>query len=71
MVAKTTWEEVNALDWGRYNDQIRFLALHGLRWSEAVALDEADIKEGFVFVSKTIRGQFKSKASVRKVPSYP
>jgi integrase len=63
-----TWKEVNSLDWGRYNDQIRFLALHGLRWSEAVALDEADIKEGFVFVSKTIYGQCKSKASVRKVP---
>lgn len=29
------WDEVNALDWGRYNNQIRFLALHGLRWSEA------------------------------------
>lgn len=42
--------------------------MHGLRWSEAAALDEADIKEGFVFVSKTIHGQCKSKASVRKVP---
>lgn len=63
-----TWEEVDALDWGRYNNQIRFLALHGLRWSEAVALDETDIKEGFVFVSKSIYGPCKSKSSVRKVP---
>jgi integrase len=30
-----TWDEVDAVDWGRYNEQIRFLALHGLRWSEA------------------------------------
>ena len=33
-----TWDEVNSLQWGRYNNQIRFLALHGLRWSEAAAL---------------------------------
>lgn len=33
-----TWEEVDSLKWGRYNNQIRFLALHGLRWSEAAAL---------------------------------
>ena len=26
-----TWNEVNSLQWGRYNNQIRFLALHGLR----------------------------------------
>lgn len=63
-----TWEEVDALDWGRYNNQIRFLALHGLRWSEAVALDETDIREGFVFVSRSIYGPCKSKSSVRKVP---
>jgi integrase len=47
-----TWEEVDARDWGRYNDQIRFLALHGLRWSEAVALTESDIRDGFVYVSR-------------------
>lgn len=63
-----TWEEVDALDWGRYNNQIRFLALHGLRWSEAVALNETDIKEGFVFVSRSIYGPCKSKSSIRKVP---
>lgn len=63
-----TWEEVDALDWGRYNNQIRFLALHGLRWSEAVALGESDIKDGFVFVSKSIYGPCKSKTSIRKIP---
>ena len=63
-----TWDEVNALDWGRYNDQIRFLALHGLRWSEAAALTQVDVREGFVWVNKTVNGLCKSKSSVRKVP---
>jgi integrase len=62
------WEIVNSLDWGRYNEQIRFLALHGLRWSEAAALREVDIRDGFVFVHKTVNGPCKSKTSVRKVP---
>jgi integrase len=63
-----TWEEVDALDWGRYNEQIRFLALHGLRWSEAAALNEHDIHDGFVWVNKTVNGLCKSKSSVRKIP---
>jgi integrase len=63
-----TWEEVNALDWGRYNEQVRFLALHGLRWSEAAAIRESDIRDGFVWVSKTVNGPCKSKTSVRKIP---
>jgi integrase len=63
-----TWEEVDVLDWGRYNEQVRFLALHGLRWSEAAALTEHDIHDGYVWVNKTVNGLCKSKASVRKVP---
>lgn len=63
-----TWEEVDALDWGRYNEQVRFLALHGLRWSEAVVLSSGDIREGFVWVNKSVHGACKSKASVRRVP---
>ena len=41
-----TWEEVDVLDWGRYNNQIRFLALHGLRWSEAIiwTISYSDLK---------------------------
>lgn len=62
------WEEVDSLNWGRYNEQIRFLALHGLRWSEAAALREADIRDGFVFVYRTVNGPCKSKSSVRKIP---
>lgn len=63
-----TWEEIDALDWGRYGNQIRFLALHGLRWSEAAALTSADIKDGFVWVNKSVYGLCKSKTSVRKIP---
>lgn len=63
-----TWDEVDALDWGRYNNQIRFLALHGLRWSEAAAIREDDIHDGFVWVSKSVYGEVKSKTSIRKVP---
>lgn len=63
-----TWLEVDERDWGRYNEQIRFLALHGLRWSEAVAITESDIRDGFVFVSKSVYGPCKSKSSIRKVP---
>ena len=63
-----TWEEVDILDWGRYNNQIRFLALHGLRWSEAAALTFGDIKDGSVLVSRSVYGACKSKSSVRRVP---
>jgi integrase len=63
-----TWDQVNSLDWGRYNDQVRFLALHGLRWSEAVALTEEDIVDGYVVINKSIYGNTKSASSNRKVP---
>ena len=63
-----TWDEVDAVDWGRYNEQVRFLALHGLRWSEAAAIRQSDIRDGFVWVSKTVNGPCKSKTSVRKIP---
>lgn len=51
-----TWDQVNALDWGKYNEQVRFLALQGLRWSEAVALTEKDIVDGYVTVNKSFYG---------------
>jgi integrase len=63
-----TWEEVNRINFGKYNTQIRFLALHGLRWSEAVALTENDIRDGRIYVNKSVHGQTKSKAGVRTVP---
>ena len=63
-----TWEEVDSRAWGRYDEQIRFLALHGLRWSEAAVIQESDIRDGFVYISKSIYGPCKSKSSIRKVP---
>ncbi|HUW79199.1 MAG TPA: tyrosine-type recombinase/integrase [Candidatus Nanopelagicaceae bacterium] len=63
-----TWEQVKAGDFGAYNDQIRFLALHGLRWGEAVALTGAEIREGYVCIDKSIHGETKTHAGVRRIP---
>jgi integrase len=63
-----TWDEVDALDWGRYNNQIRFLAAHGLRWSEATVLTQEDIHDGSVWVNRSFYGPCKSKTSVRRIP---
>ena len=62
------WDEVNSLDWGRYNEQIRFLALHGVRWSEAVVLTEDDIRDNNVLINRSKFGDCKSKSSVRRIP---
>lgn len=63
-----TWEEVSKISFGKYTPQIRFLALHGLRWSEAVALTIEDIHDDRVWINKSIHGQTKSKAGIRSVP---
>jgi integrase len=63
-----TWEELKSADFGKYAGCIRFLALHGLRWSEALALSHEDIRDGRIYVSKSLHGQTKSKAGIRTVP---
>jgi len=63
-----TWDELRKRNFGKYDTQIRFLALHGLRWSEAVALTEADIRDGRIYINKSIHGKTKSRAGVRTVP---
>lgn len=63
-----TWEEVARSSFGDYTPHIRFLALHGLRWSEAVALTINDIRDDRVWVNKSIHGETKSKAGIRSVP---
>jgi integrase len=63
-----TWNEVKDADFGKYTTHIRFLALHGLRWGEAVALTESDIRGGRVHVTKSIHGSTKSQSGVRVVP---
>jgi integrase len=62
------WEEIKEADFGKYGCQIRFLAAHGLRWSEALALTSEDFKDGRISVTKSIHGESKSKSSVRVVP---
>ena len=63
-----TWDEVDKRSFGKYTNHIRFLALHGLRWSEAVALTTDDIRDGRIHVTKSFHGQTKSRAGVRVVP---
>ena len=63
-----TWDEIDRFSFGKYTTQIRFLALHGLRWSEAVALTPEDIRDNRIYVTKSVHGQTKSRAGVRVVP---
>lgn len=63
-----TWQEISEHHFGDYTPHIRFLALHGLRWSEAVALTLDDIWDDRVWINKSIHGQTKSKAGIRSVP---
>jgi integrase len=63
-----TWEELSKLEFGKQANRIRFLALHGLRYSEAAALTVDDIKKNRVYINKSIYGATKSRHSVRSVP---
>jgi len=63
-----TWNQIKSSDFGRYNNQIRFLALHGLRWGEAVVLTSDDIYNGLVHINRSIHGKTKSPAGIRTVP---
>ena len=63
-----TWEELKAIDFGKQTTRIRFLALHGLRYGEAAALTQDDIRDGRVHITKSIHGRTKSPAGVRTVP---
>ncbi len=63
-----TFEELDKLDFGKYNCHIRFLAVHGLRWGEAVALTYEDVRDGRIYINKSIHGSVKSQSGVRSVP---
>ena len=63
-----TWDQLADVNLGKYSEQIKFLALHGLRWGEAVALRQEDIYDGLVHINKSIHGATKTKAGVRVVP---
>jgi integrase len=63
-----TTKELEKINFKKYETQIFFLALHGLRWGEAVALTEADIINGKIHITKSIHGPTKSSAGNRVVP---
>ena len=63
-----TIQELKEYDLGKFQSQIIFLAAHGLRWGEALALTENDIHGGRVHISKSIYGPTKSLAGIRTVP---
>jgi len=63
-----TWDELKDKDFGAYTTQIRFLALHGLRWGEAVVLTNDDIRGDRVYINKSIHGGTKSQSGNRVVP---
>ena len=65
-----TWEEVRDTHFGKYDSHIKFLALHGLRWGEAVALNSSDIVEDKVQITKSVHGATKSKAGNRTIPYF-
>ncbi len=63
-----TWDQIQNGDFGKYQSHIRFLALHGLRWGEAVVLTHDDIRDGLVHVNRSIHGDTKTASGVRTVP---
>ena len=62
------WDTLKDLDFGRYTELARFMALHGLRYSEALAITEDDIHDGFVHINKSIHGDTTKSGKHRKVP---
>jgi integrase len=65
-----TWEEVSQTDFGKFDLHIKFLALHGPRWGEAVALRESDIYDDKVHINKSMYGPTKTPSGVREVPYF-
>lgn len=65
-----TWEEVSQTNFGKFDSHIKFLALHGLRWGEAVALRESDIYDEKVHINKSMYGPTKTQSGVREVPYF-
>jgi integrase len=63
-----TWSELEKINFGKQTTRIRFLALHGLRYGEAAALEDTDIRGGRVHITKSKYGATKSRAGVRSVP---
>ena len=63
-----TLQEIVSLDLPKFRTQIIFLAMHGLRWAEALALTNDDIYNNRVHITKSVHGPVKSRAGIRSVP---
>lgn len=63
-----TWDELKSANFGKYKAHIQFLALHGLRWGEAVVLTEEDIRGNRIYINRSIHGETKSRSGVRVIP---
>jgi integrase len=63
-----TLQEIVSLDLPKFRTQIIFLAMHGLRWAEALALTNDDIYNNRVHITKSMHGPVKSRAGIRSVP---
>jgi len=61
-------DEILELEFPKFRTHIIFLAMHGLRWGEALALTEEDIQDGRIHITKSIHGPLKSRAGIRTVP---
>jgi len=62
-----TWQELDSLDFGSYNNLFRFLGSHGLRWSECQALTSSDVSDDLLHVTQSTHGPTKNLQS-RVVP---
>jgi integrase len=65
-----TWDEVRQANFGKYDSHIKFLALHGLRWGEAVSLTPEDISDNKVHIQRSIHGATKTQSGVRTIPYF-
>ena len=63
-----TIKELEAMELGKYRTQVMFLAKHGLRWGEAMALTTQDFRDGMITINKSIHGPTKTRSGVRLVP---
>jgi integrase len=63
-----TWNELKHMNLGKHQNKYLFLATHGLRISEALALTSQDIRDGYVHIEKSIYGSLTKSGKNRRVP---